>query len=125
MVMFTEHDARELLRAAQLFFDVDEDDDPGFEQMVNLSDTFAWACADGEKVADEELPQVAELFWRYGWCGILYWVNEKRGGGRAEFADVNRFIDFVREEERIRQEQPESTKRAYLKREYVIGRDSG
>jgi len=118
----TPDEARKFLTAADLFFGADEDDHDGkWEQTIDLSDTFAWACADGEYVPDDELPLVAKLFARYGFCGVLWWVSVRRGGDRAEFADVNRFIEFVANEEAIRAEELKDTKRAYLKRSYVIG----
>jgi hypothetical protein len=122
--MFTFEGSLELLRKAHVFFpisDDDDDDEPYLGQTLNLSDTWGWACADGEPVPDDKIIDVATLFWSYGWCGILYWVSERRGQCRSEFADVNRQIDFVRHEEAIRREVPESTRRAYTKRQYTIG----
>lgn len=117
--MFSIERARKLLEAANVFHAVFEE---GYdEQTLNQNDVWCWACAESEHVTDEELPEVAELFWNYGWCGIVYWVSKKNGDMRSEFADVNRFIDFVAAEEEIRKEVPESSKRAYTKREYSIG----
>jgi hypothetical protein len=125
--MFTTESARHLLKTADVFFDGDGDDededDVQLRQTLNLNDTWAWACADGEYVPDEELPRVAELFWRYGHCGLLYWVSERNNGLRSEFADINRFIEFVRHEQAIRSEVPDSTLRAYERRQYVVGGD--
>lgn len=112
--------ARQLLAASGLFFTPD-DDLPGL--WINLNDTFGWACADGEEVTDADLIEVARLFRDYGWCGLLYWVSEKRDGEKSEFADINRFIEFVKKEEQIRREVPESTKRAYHKAVYTIGEE--
>lgn len=123
--MFSIDAARELLTKADVFFGVDEDDedssDEKWNQTLNMNDTWAWACADGEYVPDEELPRVAELFWRYGNCGILFWASERNDKMRSEFHDINRFVDFVSQEEAIRDEEPSSSKRAYLKREYTVG----
>ena len=116
-------DARTLLEAAGVFFDND-DLDPRYHQMLNMNDVWGWATADGEYVEDEELPEVARLFCEYGWCGLLYWVSQKRGGIVSEFADVNRFIEFVRNEEAILKEEPDLNKRAYLKRQYTIGEEN-
>ena len=120
--MFSIDEARTLLQATGVFFDLGEDQESS--QCLNLSDTWGWACADGEDVPDEELPRLAELFWQYGNCGILFWVSERRDKCRSEFHDINRFIDFVRAEEAIRAEEPSSSKRAYLRREYSIGGSS-
>ena len=122
--MFTVDEARELLEKAKVFFDVDNDDPPeeqSYRQTLNLSDTWGWACAFSQHVPDEKLPEVAQLFWRYGWAGILYWVSEQHGGIRSEFHDINRFVDFVRHEERIRKEVPNSDQRAYTKLRYELG----
>lgn len=86
--------------------------------LINLSDTFGWGEADCEKVEDEDLPRVAELFFHYGWGGIVYWVTTKRLYMRdvefpSEFKDVNRAINFVRHEEEVKEKIPDSNKRAY------------
>lgn len=112
-----------LLTDAGVFFGCDEsEDDPKRKQIINLNDAFYWGCADCEYVEDKELPRLADLFYRYGEAGILYWVAvEKRGGMEPEFLDVKRQIEFVTNEEAIRKEEPDPIKRAYLKRKYTIG----
>lgn len=120
--MFTVDEAREFLTKAELFFGCTfPDSDPKNAQLLNLNDTFAWSAADGEYVEDEELQRVAELFWHYGYGGVLYWVVEKRKLEQVEFEDVKRQIEFVRQEESIRAEEPQQSKRAYLKRQYTVG----
>lgn len=118
--MFTKDQALELLTKANMFFGEDEPGD-GFEQMLNMSDTWMWGCADGEPVADEELPEVAELFWMYGYCGVLYWVAKKRGYEGSEFHDITRFVQFVKHEEELRALVPDSSKRAYTTLVYELG----
>ena len=119
--MFTIDSARELLTKAGIFFAYDDlEDDPKWAQTINLNDAFYWACSDCECVTDEELPELARLFFCYGWAGVMYWVAEKRGD-KPEFVNVQRHIEFVKMEEAIRQEEPSSSKRAYLKRQYTIG----
>ncbi len=116
-------DARQLLEDAGVLYGGASK----LAQYVNLNDTFAWALSDCEHVPDEELPRVARLFYRYGFCGVLHWVVERRTArgdrrlARSEFHDINRFIDFARQEERIREEEPSSSARAYLKKQYTIG----
>jgi hypothetical protein len=127
--MFTVESARKLLTAADVFIGTDDDrdrDDFSEEwlQTLNMNDVWEWACADAEHVPDEELPRVAELFWRYGSCGLLYWVSERRQQLKSEFYDINRFIEFVRREEEIRRSEPSQSRRAYLKQQYTIGEDS-
>ena len=114
-------EARKLLEAADVFFGADPDEPPELAQTLNMNDTWGWACADGEYVPDEELPEVARLFWAYGHCGLLYWVSERNDQRRSEFHDINRAIEFVRYEEHIRKTIPNDTKRAYTYRCYVIG----
>ena len=116
--MFSIDEARDLLRKAELFSD---DEEEGFRQLLVMNDVWGWACADAEEVPDEELPRVAELFYRYGWGGVLLWVSERNNGMRSEFQDINRFIDFAKAEEAIREKEPSGTKRAYLKQQYTLG----
>lgn len=71
MSMFSQEEATQLLVAAKVFFGI-EPDEPDLKQTLNMNDIWAWACGDGERVTDEDLPEVAELFWRYGFSGILY-----------------------------------------------------
>lgn len=118
--------AREFLQLAELFYcnhpsDMEEGDDPKLLQTLNMNDTWAWASGWGEYVPDDELPEVARLFCRYGWCGVLYWMSERHEQMRSKFHDINRFVDFVRNEERIRKEVPDSSDRAFEKRTYVLG----
>ena len=63
-----------------------------------MNDVWGWACSWGEEVPDDELIPLAELFWKYGWGGCLYWVSERNEKMRSEFRDVNRQVDFVRHE---------------------------
>lgn len=128
-MQFTIETAGKFLRNAELFDFEDEDEEDEWankwHQTLNLSDTFAWACADAQFVEDVELPELARLFYDYGYCGVLYWVSEKRknenGPMMSEFHDINRHIQFVRIEEELRNAEPYSTKRAFKKVEYTIG----
>lgn len=110
---FSVDGARDFLNAANVFFS-------GLEQTLNMNDVWCWACADGEKVPDEALPRVAELFWRYGWAGILYWVSQQNDGLRSEFHHYNRMIDFVANEERIKHGKSQS-EYAYCEESYSLG----
>jgi len=118
--MFDINSARKLLRAGDVFFD-DDEEELELKQTLNMNDVWCWASADGQYVPDEKLAEVAELFWRYGWAGILYWVSEQNGHMRSEFLDNNRFIDFVKHEEQLRKDIPEPDKRAYKKISYTLG----
>lgn len=117
--MFTQEEATQLLENAHVFYPIDGDDTMD-EHVLNMNDTWAWATAWGEKVEDQDLIEVAELFWRYGNAGLLYWMSGRHDGMRSEFYDNNRAIDFVENEERIRREFPDSTARAYHKESYTI-----
>ena len=116
---FNVEESRKLLQLAGIFFEADEDDQK-MKQTINQNDTWAWASADGQYVPDEKLQEVAELFWCYGWAGILYWVSKERNGMRSEFADNNRYIDFVKMEEQIKSKFSDD-ERAYKKIPYIIG----
>jgi hypothetical protein len=123
MSKYSIEEARQLLTAAGVFFGAYfPEDDKVLDQSLNLNDVFGWGGSDTEYVSDEELPRVAELFFRYGFPGIEYWVaEEKRGGLVPEFYDVQREIQFVKAEENIRKEIPQHSKRAYTKKQYTIG----
>jgi len=123
--MFTIEEARELLRKAEVFYYNDPSEitnkNENILQVINFNDIWAWASAWGEYVPDNELPIVAELFWLYGWCGILYWCSEKHDKMKSEFHDINRMIEFVRKEEAIKKDIPDPSKRAYTKKTYKLG----
>lgn len=150
MARFTIEAAREFLRRAQIMYtddiatecaEIDADADYTDEQkaeykqevvegaqILNMNDCFGWALAWGKHVPDEDLVELAELIWRYGWCGALYYTSEHSDKCRSEFADNQRFIDFVRSEEAIRKEVPNSNRRAYHKVSYQLpaeGRSGG
>lgn len=116
--------ARDFLTLAGVFYHwdpVEDADEPEMRQTLNMNDTWVWASAWGEQVADNDLPEVARLVREYGYPGALYWVSEKHDKMRSEFQDINRFVDFVRHEERIKAEEPSSNKRAYRKVTYTLG----
>jgi len=117
----TPDEAYKLLLAGGVFFDSDEEAEPEIRRCINMNDAWYWACADGETVPDDSIVEVAELFSRYGDCGIHYWVWKRRGKPQIEFRDVRRHIEFVEHEEALRAAEPSSSKRAYAKHEYMIG----
>jgi hypothetical protein len=111
-----------LLYIAGIFYPIDEDE-PEMRQMINLNDAFFWAYADCEKVEDDDLIEVAQLFVTYGWCGVYYWVMKKRNllKDEVEFKDINRFINFVKHEEELVKKEPNSDRRAYIIYKYELG----
>ena len=118
--------ARKFLQMGQVFYanspdELDEDDDHRSLQTLNMNDTWAWATGWGHYVPDHQLVELAKYFYHYGYCGVLYWFSEQNDQMRSEFEDINRFVDFVRNEERIRAEVPDYNKRAYTQREYTLG----
>ena len=91
--------------------------------VLNMNDTWCWASGWGEEVPDDKILEVADLIWWYGYAGALYWVSEQHGGMRSEFHDINRFVDFVRNEERLKKDVPDSNRRAYKRLAYTLGGD--
>ena len=95
---------------------------PGGGVTLNMNDTWAWACSDLPEVPADQVGQVARLFRKYGFAGLMYWYTlQPDGPKRSAFHDNNRAIEFVSNEERIRRETPESSKRAYRQVTYTIG----
>ena len=86
-----------------------------------MNDTWGWALSWCPDVTPEQLPEVARLFRSYGRAGLLYWHSCQEKDMRSEFHDNNRAIDFVRHEEEIRKETPNSNARAYKVVSYVLG----
>lgn len=123
---FSIDEAKKLLGAAGVFFDADdlkEDPETFNRYVLNMNDVWGWACAYCEGVQEDELPELALLFFNYGWAGILYWVSKKNNNMRSEFLDVNRHIDFVRHEEELVNQFPDSSTRAYKNITYTLGKD--
>lgn len=115
----TKKDALAKLTTAGVFYGAD-DEDPEMAQTLNMNDTWCWGSAWGEYVPDDQLVEVWWLFFMYGWCGLLYWVSKKDNGRRSEFYHYNRMIEFVENEERLRQQFPKSSALAYHQASYEI-----
>lgn len=118
-VNYTLEAARKLLENSGVFFETDPEDDTP-EQTINFNDSYWWATAHGQRVEDSELPELARLFYDYGWCGVLYWGGNKMGKGTIEFEDVKRKIQFVALEEAGRKLVPGDSARAYYDTHYKI-----
>lgn len=113
--------AKKLLSDAGLFFwPLGKCNDHEDEQTLNMNDTWAWGTAFGQKVEDGDAIEVARLFVDYGFCGVLYWVSEKNEQMQSEFSHINRMVQFVRNEEKIRIESGGLNAYAYGKQEYLI-----
>jgi len=107
----------QMLRASGCFFDGDEEEGDGYYDknlVLNANDTWAWALAWCQDVSAQEIPEVARLYRRWGYAGLLYWMSEKNGKMKSEFKDINRFVEFVRQEEELIKSVPDSSKRAYM-----------
>lgn len=116
---FTHEAAQQLLRNADVLYADDE------EQLeLNMNDVWGWAVAWGVIIPPENVVEVAQLFWRYGWCGLVYWVSEQNEQMRSEFEDINRMVGFARHEETLRKTEPNNSKRAYTKLSYTLGEKS-
>ena len=79
-----------------------------------MNDTWGWALAWAEQVPDSEIKTVAKLYKCWGWAGLLYWTSEQNNQMKSEFFDNNRMIEFVRKEEKLKKDIPNSSERAYL-----------
>lgn len=118
----TTESAFNFLKSADIFYGADEENgDKWGEKRLNLNDTFAWALAYCLEVPDNDMIYLAELFWRYGWCGVLYYAVLNGDIKKSQFFDNQRFIEFVANEEEIRNIVPGSSARAYHKASYVLG----
>jgi hypothetical protein len=117
----TKEDALTMLKSADVFY-YEDDEDPQAEQTLNMNDTWGWGLAWGEYVSDDELPEVGRLFFKYGFCGLLYWMSRKHDNMRSEFFHYNRMLEFVENEEKLRSKYPSSSQLAYAKASYrVVG----
>lgn len=47
--------------------------------FVLCNDVFAWACSDAECITAEEIPDLFELYQKYGDWGAVIWVCKRRG----------------------------------------------
>ena len=116
----THQEAKGILKALDLVFDPD-DELEHYDQTLNMNDVWGWALSWCEYIPNEELPKVGVLAQTYGYCGVLYWMSERHNHMKSEFHDINRFVEFVRQEEVIRLAEPNSSKRAYNKVNYTLG----
>lgn len=72
---------------------------PGYRYVgkhlcVNCSDTFAYACADGEHVPDSEYPKLREGIERFGYDAVKAYVSKKRDGDKPLRAMSQEAVDF-------------------------------
>ena len=70
----------------------------GKDLMLNMNDTFHYACSDSEIVESFEFKEVARLFKTYGGKGIDYWVAKKRGYD-PEISEYKEGVEEVRAKE--------------------------
>lgn len=111
-------DAWKLVKAIPAF-----SHEEGWPPMISMGDVWAWASADAITVTDDNVKQIAKLYSKYGFCGLVYYQCKVLGEWESsEFVDINRYIEFVDNEERICQEVPDYNARGYAKRTYIIGK---
>lgn len=92
--------------------------------LLWMNDTFNWASSDAIQVEPDEIDELFRLFQRYGFCGAVYWASKKdQYCSRSAFKDINRFIDFVAAEEKLRADEPSSNKRAGIALVYTLGKE--
>lgn len=48
------------------------------KMLLNMNDTFAYACGDAEYVATSEIPEVVRIYKQYGDIGLTCWAARKR-----------------------------------------------
>ena len=88
-----------------LLADVINDDHGHY--VLDMNDTFYYACADGEEVKPEEIKEVARLFRWYGFPGLNYWVAGKRGHD-PEIPQHREEVEYVRGKEKKEPTEPET-----------------
>lgn len=113
-----DEDIVKVLRTAGVLFD--EDDEMGDGFWLNMNDVFGWGIADTEQVPADKLKEVWALFLAYGMAGLYYWVSEQRQQCQSEFSDINREIQFVREEMKIALNNQNAFRKPYVKAKYII-----
>jgi hypothetical protein len=102
--------------------ELDDEDDDTSGYLLNLNDTWHWACGDCEEIEPEEVAEIYRLFTHYGYYGAYYWAWLKRDKQYTDFLDNNRGIDFVRHEEELVRQVPGSSKRALTDLNYCLGK---
>lgn len=84
--------------------------------QIHMGDVWGWALAYCREIPVAKIKEVADLYRRWGWPGLLYWeTTQPDGFTKSEFKDNNRFIAFVKAEEDQILKVPDSNKRAYAK----------
>lgn len=59
----------------------DIDAEPGWCLLLNLNDTFAYACADAEEFGLRDASHLQEIYVRYGHGGVIAWAAIRRCTG--------------------------------------------
>lgn len=63
-----------LLHKDELLLDIHNDH---VHMLLCMNDVFGYACSESEVVELEELPEVADVFSKYGWDGLKAWASIK------------------------------------------------
>jgi len=48
------------------------------KRLINLNDTFAYACADAEIVKEEQVPEIVKIYRDWGHIGLICWSAKQR-----------------------------------------------
>lgn len=113
-------EAYQHLLSTGFFYDIDED----YPRLtVNINDIFC-PGADSEEVPRKHFIFVSRLIQDYGFGGLLWYVAQKRGSKYpyGKFRHYNRMIEFVRNEENIRNKYY-NEKYYYRKYSYTLGEE--
>lgn len=51
----------------------------GRSLMLNMNDTFLYACADGQLFDPEDIPEILRIYDSYGSVGLICWAAVVRG----------------------------------------------
>lgn len=70
----------------------------GDKFVINLNDTFFYACADNEEISKEEAKEVIIMIKKYGDSGLIYWIAKKRNYD-PEIPEYKALVEKVRAEE--------------------------
>ncbi len=62
-------------------FDHDDNSERGDGRslMLNMNDTFMYACADGELFTSKDIPEILRVCDDHGWIGLICWAAKHRG----------------------------------------------
>jgi len=75
--------------------------DKNITMWVLMNDTFYFACADGEDITIEEIPQLFQLWKKFSWDGLVAIVSKKRKQlplQEVQTEKFNKALDYLNKE---------------------------